>query len=343
MGCGDHCIMSTTTLDRNTLLLTKSEVARLLSIGECIDAVEKAFSLHAQGKAQPPKVLGLHVSGGAFHIKSGVMTIGRDYFVSKTNANFPANPKQNGLPTIQGVVVVCDAVDGRLLALLDSIELTIIRTGAATGVAARHLSKQNSRVATICGCGNQGRVSLHALSAVRHLEKFYAYDSDYETARKFAEEMTTESNICVEAVKDLASATRQSDIIVTCTTSRSPFLELKDVMAGTFIAAVGADSEDKQELHPALLAASKVVTDLTEQAITIGELHHAISTRVMTRAQVHAELGEVIAGTKPGRTSENEIIIFDSTGMALQDVAAAAIVYERAIAQSFERKLNFAS
>jgi alanine dehydrogenase len=332
-----------TTMDRNTLLLTKTEVARLLSIGECIDAVEKAFSLHAQGKAQPPKVMGLHVTGGGFHIKSGVMTIGRDYFVSKTNANFPGNPKQNGLPTIQGIVVVCDAIDGRLLALLDSIELTIIRTGAATGVAAKHLSKQNSKVATICGCGNQGRISVHALLAVRQLEKIYAYDADHETAQRFARQITNDLNITVEAAKDLAIATRQSDIIVTCTTSRSAFLGLEDIKVGALIAAVGADSEDKQELQPALLAASKVVTDLTDQSIAIGELHHAVSSGVMTRAQVHAELGEVIVGTKSGRTSADEIIIFDSTGMALQDVAAAVIVYERAMATGFDRKLDFAS
>jgi alanine dehydrogenase len=335
--------MGTITKDRETLLLTKSEVAQLLSIGECIDAVERAFRLYAQGKAEPPKVLGLHVKGGGFHIKSGVMSIGRDYFVSKTNANFPGNPKQNGLPTIQGVILVFDASDGRLLALLDSIEVTIIRTGAATGVAARHLSRINSRVATICGCGNQGRISLQALLSVRELHKVYAYDIEYQTAKTFSMEMAAAMNISVEPVTDLAGATIQSDIIVTCTTSRSAFLDLKDVKPGTFIAAIGADSEDKQELQPSLLASSKVITDLTDQAIVIGELSHAVSLGAMSREQVYAELGEIIAGIKPGRLSDDEIVVFDSTGMALQDVVAAAIVYERAVTKGFDRKLNFAS
>jgi alanine dehydrogenase len=329
-------------MDRNTLLLTKTEVAGLLSIDECINAVEQAFRLYAQGKTERPTVSGMHVHGGGFHIKSGVMAMGRNYFVSKTNANFPGNPRHNGLPTIQGVVIVCDAVDGRLLALLDSIELTIIRTGAATGVAVKHLSKQNSRIATICGCGNQGRISVHAMKAVRKLEKIFAYDVDYNTALQFAKELEAGLNIGIEAVKDLADAARQSDIIVTCTTSVSPLLDARDVSPGTFIAAVGADSEDKQELHPSLLAQSKVVTDLTAQAISIGELHHAVSAGVMTIEDVHAELGEIIAGTRAGRTSDDEIIVFDSTGMALQDVAAAAIVYERAVAKKFDRKLNFA-
>jgi alanine dehydrogenase len=336
-------MMSTHSTDhRSTLLLCGSEVSRLLSIAECIDAVEYAFLLYAQGKAQPPKVLGLHVDGGGFHIKAGVMSLQRDYFVAKTNANFPGNPKKLGLPTIQGVVVVCDGKDGRLLALMDSIEITIIRTGAATGVAAKYLSRHDSKTATICGCGNQGRISLKALLAVRDLERVFAYDIDLSAAERFATEMTHTLNVHVEAVKKLSEATHQSEIIVTCTPSRSPLLDMQDVKPGAFIAAVGADSDDKQELQSSLLASSKVITDLTDQAANIGELHHAIASGAMTRSEVHAELGEIIAGTKTGRVSGEEIIVFDSTGIALQDVAAASIVYERAVANGFDRKLNFA-
>lgn len=331
------------TNDRNTLLLTSSEVIELLSIAECIDAVEEAFRLYAKGNAQPPKILGLHVEGGGFHIKAGLMSLGRDYFVAKTNANFPGNPKKCGLPTIQGVVVVCDGKDGRLLALMDSIAITVIRTGAATGVAAKYLSRTDSKTATICGCGSQGRISLKALLAVRKLEHVFAYDTDYPISENFAREMTGALGVKVEPVQTLSGATRQSNIIVTCTTSKSPFLDLQDVKPGTFIAAVGADSDDKQELHTSLVASSRLVTDLTDQAATIGELHHSIANGTMTRSQVYAELGEIIVGTKTGRTSNEEIIIFDSTGMALQDVAAASIVYERAIAKGFDRRLNFAS
>jgi len=334
---------SSTTNGQNTLLLTSSEVIELLSIDECIDAVEEAFRLYAQGKAQPPKILGLHVEGGGFHIKAGLMSLGRDYFVAKTNANFPGNPKNSGLPTIQGVVVVCDGKDGRLLALMDSIEITVIRTGAATGVAAKYLSRLDSKTATICGCGNQGRISLKALLAVRKLEHVFAYDTDNSISQRFAKEMAEALDVNVEPVQNLSGATRQSDIVVTCTTTKSPFLDLQDIKHGTFIAAVGADSDDKRELHSSLVASSKLVTDITDQAVNIGELHHSIANGTMTRSQVYAELGEIIAGTKVGRASDKDIMIFDSTGMALQDVAAASIVYERAIAKGFDRKLNFAS
>src|SRR6185436_13253009 len=127
------------------------------------------------------------------------------------------------------------------------------------------------------------------------------------------------------------------DICVTCTPSKEYFLKREYVSRGTFIAAVGADSEDKQELDPALIGSNKVVVDLLEQCASIGELHHALNHGLLTKQEVHAELGEVITGKKAGRTSEEEIITFDSTGTALQDVAAAAIVYERAVSTNMGR------
>jgi ornithine cyclodeaminase/alanine dehydrogenase-like protein (mu-crystallin family) len=132
---------------------------------------------------------------------------------------------------------------------------------------------------------------------------------------------------------DLTDAARESDVIVTCTPSRAPILGPGDVRAGTFIAAVGADHPEKHEIAPALMAASRIVVDILEQAATMGDLHHALAAGVLTRSDVHAELGEVVAGRKPGRRSPQETIVFDSTGMALQDVAAAAAVYERAVAE----------
>ncbi len=306
-------------------------------------AVEAAFKMHAEGKAATPKVLGIHVLNGGFHIKAGVMNLDQEYFVTKTNANFPDNQKSNGLPTIQGVVVVCDANNGKLLAVMDSIELTIVRTGAATGVAAKYLSRPNAKVAMICGCGNQGRVSIKALMQVRPLEKVFVYDIERSRAHTFAQELSEELGISILPVDEVRTAARQSDIIVTCTPSKKYFLHKEDVSPGTFIAAVGADSDEKQELQPELLTVGKLVTDLTEQCATFGEFHHALEKGIMTPANVHGQLGEIIAGQKSGRTSDEEIIVFDSTGMALQDVAAAAIVYENAIANGIGLEFNFAN
>jgi ornithine cyclodeaminase/alanine dehydrogenase-like protein (mu-crystallin family) len=264
----------------------------------------------------------------------------REYFVVKVNANFPGNFTQYGLPTIQGVIAVFDATDGRLLALMDSIEITILRTGAATAVAAKYLSVASSKVITICGCGNQGKISVMSIMKIRRIEKVFAFDINKEQAGGFAKQLSDELKIPVTAVDDLAQAVRQSDICITCTPSTKPFLGLQHTVPGIFIAAVGADSEHKQELCPDLVCSAKLVVDLKEQCATIGELHHALDGNFMKLDDVYADLGDIVAGKKTGRSSGDEIIIFDSTGTALQDAVAAAIVYERALKNGKGIKLN---
>ena len=251
------------------------------------------------------------------------------------------NPRRHDLPTIQGVIAVSDGSNGKLLALMDSMEITTIRTGAATGVAAKYLARPDSKTATIIGCGNQGKISLRALMNTFKLEKIYVYDIDPSVANRFIKELSKEFSISIEGVAQIDLAMRETDICVTCTPSKKYFLRQEIVKAGTFVAAIGSDNEDKQELDPRLLASNKVVVDLLEQASKIGELHHAIDSGIMSRDLVYAELGDIIAGKKKGRVSSDEIIIFDSTGTALQDVAAAAIVYEKAVQLKNILALNF--
>jgi alanine dehydrogenase len=325
----------------DTILLARHQVASLLTIQECIPAVEQVFKLRASGAAQAPQILGVHAPHGGFHIKAGILTLRNSYFVAKANANFPENKKKYDLPTIQGIVMVSDAENGRLLALLDSIEITIIRTGAATAVAAKYLSRKDSKVVTIVGCGNQGRISLRALLNVRSPEKIFAFDIDADVAKSFANELRKELHIQIEVVNDFRSALRQSDICITCTPAKRYFVTEADIKPGTFIAAVGSDNEEKQEIDPVLLSKNKVIADSIEQCAVIGELHHAIQNKLMTRENVHAELGDIILNPGKGREDENEIIIFDSTGTALQDVAAAAIVYEKALEQNIGQRVNF--
>jgi ornithine cyclodeaminase/alanine dehydrogenase-like protein (mu-crystallin family) len=186
---------------------------------------------------------------------------------------------------------------------------------------------------TVCGCGHQGRVQLRALARVLEVSRVFAWDVDASRAQSLASEMSSELRIDVNATDCLAQAAAQSDVIVTCTPSHAPFVTCEMVRRGTFIAAVGADSPDKQELESAILSTATVVADVLDQCATIGELHHALDARLLTRDHVHGELGEIVAGTKPGRRSLDEITVFDSTGTALQDVAAAALVYEKAAQQ----------
>jgi alanine dehydrogenase len=315
-----------------TLILTGRDVQALLGWEECIAAVENAFRLHAQGKSLGPGVLGVRAPLGGFHIKAAGLHLGRLYFAAKTNANFSDNPRRHGLPAIQGVIVLCDAEDGRALALMDSIEVTIRRTAAATAVAARYLARLDARAVTICGCGNQGRAQLRALMRVLPLDRAFAFDTDAPVAREYAAAMSAELGLDVRAVATPAEGLEESDVCVTCTPSRQPFVMRADVRPGTFVAGVGADSADKQELDPHLMAAGVVVADVLEQCATIGDLHHALEAGVMSRDGVHAELADLVIGRKKGRRSPEEITVFDSTGTALQDVAAAAVVYEKALA-----------
>lgn len=325
------------------LLLTSGEIKSLLTLDECIGAVEHAFRAQGEGGALPPAVLSMHTDGGGFHVKAGFLDFGRSYFAAKVNGNFPENGSRLGLPTIQGVIILCDARNGTPLAVMDSRDITSLRTAAATAVAAKYLARDNSRTITICGCGNQGRVQLKALSRICRLETVFAHDSDGERALRFSEDLTPELKISVKPVSDLTAAVRQSHICVSCTTSRQPLLGSDDVAPGTFIAAVGADNPQKQELHPSLLAAGKIVCDILEQCAAMGDLHHALDAGFVTRANVHAELSEIVAGMKPGRESREEVTIFDSTGMALQDVAAAAFLYEKAQRDGSGVRLDFAA
>jgi alanine dehydrogenase len=313
-----------------TLLLARSEVASLLTLDECIPAIERVFRMHGEGKASPPGILGIRAQEGGFHIKAGLMESGKNYFVAKVNANFPRNNTRFGLPTIQGLILLSDADRGSPLAVMDSIEITIQRTGAATAVAANYLAREDARVVTICGCGAQGRIQLQSLLKVRPLELAYVYDLDPEKAVSFAEQFPGPLKVLPVTGAELLSSLKKSDIIVTCTPSGRYYLERDSVAPGTFIAAVGADSEEKQELDPLLFRGTRIVADILEQSATIGDLHHALEKDVLRRSDVYAELGEIVAGRKAGRFSNDEITIFDSTGMALQDAAAAALVYERA-------------
>jgi alanine dehydrogenase len=320
------------TSSPGTLVLTRRDVQDLLGLDECLAAAESALRLQAEGRILGPAVVGIPSREGGFHIKAAGLEDGRVYFAAKTNANFPGNPGRVGLPTIQGVIVLCDGEDGRALALMDSIEVTLRRTAAATALAARHLARADAATATVVGCGTQGWAQLRALTRVLPLSRVYAFDTDPAAAEGFARELSAELSIDVCAVRDLVEAAPATRVWATCTPSRSPILRREDVAPGAFVAALGADSEEKQELDPALMAAATIVVDVLDQCAAFGDLHHALEAGSVRREDVHAELADVVAGRRPGRTRADEITVFDSTGTALLDVAAAAAVYRKAVA-----------
>ncbi len=324
-----------------TRILTRSDVANLLSVDDCLTAVEGGFRAQGLGHAPPPGALGHHLAGGAFHMKVASMVTDRPWFAAKVNGNFFGNPAA-GIPRIQGALVLFDAEFGTPLVVMDSIEITILRTAAATAVAAKYLSRDDAHTVTIAGCGLQGRAHVRALSRVREIRAFHLYDSDQSAAIRLAEELRDCVGAKLDPVSDFRAAARESDIVVTCTPSRTAILSTDDVAPGAFVAGVGADSEEKQELDPRLLASNIVVTDSTAQCAAFGDLRYAIAAGLMTTADVYAELAAIVAGTVPKPRDAGRTIVFDSTGTAIQDVASAAIVYERAVARGVGTAVNLA-
>jgi len=325
-----------------TLFLGLSDVARLLTLRDCIEAVEEIFHLQGEGKTAPSQILNVKAAAGGLHVKAGLLPRDTSYIVAKLNSNFPNNRTRFNRPTIQGLIAIFDAENGSPLAILDSMDVTIKRTAAASAVAAKYLARINSSVGTVCGCGQQGRAQLRAIRTVLPLQEVYAFDSNFEAARIFAAELSRELKIDIKAVQNPKAAIRRSDVLVTSTTATGFFVHKEDVPDGAFIAAVGADDTHKQELDPALMASAKVVADSLEQSCTIGDTHHAIAKGLMSKENVYADLGEIVAGKKSGRVSDNEIIIFDSTGIAIEDAAAAALVYAKASARGIGKRFVFA-
>lgn len=317
------------------LLLDRHVVAELITLRDCIPVVEAAFAAHARGAALSTGLLHIDTARGEFHIKVGGFQGARSatgshiYFAVKVNGGFFQNREAFGLPNIVGLIVLCDGSNGVPLAVMESGLITRLRTGASTAVAAKYLARSDSRTITVCGAGVQAEIQLRALMEVLQLKQAFIWSRS--GAADFAHAMRSALGIDVEAVTELGTSCPRSDVIVTCTPAKHWFLGRAHVRAGTFIAAVGADSAGKQELEPELLSSTSVVPDLLGQAAQVGDLHHAIARALMRPDQIRGELGAVIAGTAQRRCSDEETIVFDSTGTALQDAAVAAAVYEKAL------------
>lgn len=313
----------------DVLLITRGDIVRAMTTADFLVAVEQAFRAAAAGTGSSPPPMHLPAERGGFHAKGASISLERDYVAVKVNGNFPGNPAELGLPTIQGAIMLSDGSNGVLLAILDSIEVTLRRTAAASALAAKLLARPDSRSLLVCGCGAQGRAHVVALREVLPLEQCLIWDRNHQAAEAGAAELASAVHMNVTVVRDVKTAAISADVIACCTTAREPFLDVDLVKPGTFVAAVGADNPDKNEIAPSLMAGAKVVTDVTAQCAAMGDLHHAIAAGHMTDADVHAELGQVLVGAKSGRRSPEEVIIFDSTGTGLQDVAAAAAIHER--------------
>ncbi|MBS1849393.1 MAG: ornithine cyclodeaminase family protein [Acidobacteria bacterium] len=324
------------TTDRAVLVLRETDIRELLDPSACIQAVERAFSAYSGGQAELPAVIHLDVpeQRGEIHIKAGHLHHG-PYYAVKMVSGFPGNPGL-GRPANDGMVVVFEARTGAPAAfLLDNGFITDLRTGAAGAVAAKYLAPEKISTIAILGTGGQARHQVEMLARVRRFQEVRIWGRDAGKAWACAEELSRRPGIsaCNFAVADTArEAVAPADLVITVTASRTPLLQADWLRSNATVIAVGSDGPDKQELDVAVLGrADKIVADSIAQCLRIGEIHHAVAQGAIPQDKV-VELGEIIAGRKLGRTSKEEFIVCDLTGVGVQDVAAASLVMERALA-----------
>lgn len=327
-------------METETLLLTDEEVGKLLSMGEVMRAVEKAFAEKSLGRAQNPSKLYLF-----YHKYNGDLRVMPSYLESydissvKIVNSHPENRVKYNLPTVMAVVVLIDPRNGFPLAIMGGKTLTDIRTGAAGGVAAKYLARRDSKILGLVGAGAQARTQLAAL-----LEVYGGFDEVrvwglHGTAEEFAVEMQPKyGDKCrIIPVKTVREAVEGADIVVTATPSRKPLVMEDMVSPGMHLNCIGADAPGKEELDPTILKKAKIVVDDLTQAVHGGEINVPLSRGIIKIEDIWAEIGEIIAGLKKGREKPDEITIFSSTGLAVQDAVAAKIAYDKALEKGVGR------
>jgi alanine dehydrogenase len=324
-----------------TLILTDDEVKKLLSFSEVVEAVESAFKQKGLGRVQMPAKIYLYYKkyGGDLRAMPSFLE-DLDISAVKVVNVHPENPRKNGLPTVMAVIVLIDPSTGAPLAIMGGTTITDMRTGAAGCVAAKYLARKDSKVVGLVGAGAQARTQLMALLELyKNLEEVRVWSRTEATKEKFAAEIQQAYGDAVQVVSaaSVGKAVEGADIVVTTTPSRTPLVRDDMVSAGMHITCIGADAVGKEELDPSILKRAKIVVDDWAQASHSGEINVSLSRGLITRENVWAEIGEIVAGLKPGRQRREEITVFTSTGLAVQDAVSAKIAYSKAIANKVGR------
>jgi len=316
---------------QDILWLSEADVASLLTIKEALTIVEEAFALHGRGDVQlPPKVyLDFEPYGGDLRAMP-VYVKGNEPAAGVKIVNSNADNPARGLPAVTGIVVYNDPKTGLPLGVFAAGTLTSMRTGAGGGVAAKYLARANAKTVGLVGCGRQARTQLEALLELFKIEDVRVWGKTLAEAQMFCQDVKAivKGKLSPYAdVKDVCGV----DILVTTTPVRSPVVKSEWVKPGTHINAIGADAPGKQELDPLLLKRARVVVDDWTQASHAGEINNAVEAGEFKQNDLAGQLGEIVIGKKKARTSNDDITIFDSTGLALQDIATARFLYGKAL------------
>jgi len=312
-----------------TLLLDPDDVATSAEMPAVIDAVSAAFSAYERGDAQMPakSYIDLPQHAGDFRSMPAYID-GGDWEAAglKWVNSHSENPERHGLPTVMGTMIYSDPATAFPLALLDGTTLTRLRTGAAAAVATDALARPDAGTLGLVGAGVQSYYQLEAIALVRDVESVVVSDPDGDAIADFLERYGEDFDVREGSVAEAAAC----DVVSTTTPVREPVVH--EVASGTHVNAMGADAAGKHEIADSVLETATLVIDDYDQCTHSGEINVPWSAGVLTDDDIHAELGAVLTGRAVGRTSEDEVTVFDSTGLAIQDVAAAHVVYENATA-----------
>jgi alanine dehydrogenase len=313
-----------------SLVLTGSQVLQVLDMDLALAAAHEAFRAYGEGRVNMPPKAYLTLAQGDFRAMYGEIFLPEVHICGLKWVNVhPGNPAR-GLLTVMAKILLNDPETGLEWADLDGTHITNYRTGAAGGVAAKFLSREDSFRLGVIGCGQQAMTQIAAIVKVRPIREITVFNRHLDHARAFAEKMAGAHSVKAQAVDHARQAVENHDIVVTTTPSESPIVFRDWVSPGTHLNAIGADAAGKQELDPAILTGAKIVVDDWAQASHSGEINVPLSRGDLKPEQVYGSLGEIVAGKKPGRDNPEEITIFDSTGLIIQDLSLGFAVYQRA-------------
>jgi alanine dehydrogenase len=326
-----------------TLLLNRQDVGRLISMQEVIGTVEEAFKAFNSGQVvQPPYTcINLPPPRGEIDFKLGYCAANEIISMKSSSGGFPNNPTEHGVPSGMGTILLYDARSCALLCVMDGSLLTGLRTGAAGAVSVKALARKNAKTITSIGTGNQARMQIRAIREVMSIEAIHAWSRQPETLARYKADIEREFGIPVVAARSKQEAVEQADILITTTRGKGSLVEAAWVRPGTHIVAIGTDTHGKQELEPEIFRNAKIVNDSIAQCVEKGETWHPLNQKIIRKDDIHAEIGEILLGRKPGRETDDEITIFDSTGMAIQDNTTSHLIYRNAIASNTGTAFEF--
>ena len=310
------------------LVLSNCEIEEFLNMGEVLKAVEYAFKLQAKGRViMPPKLyFNLPEYQGDFRAMPAYI----DGSVGIKWVSVYPNNRERNLLSVMAIIILCDPNTGYPLAIMDGTYITSMRTGAAGGIAVKYLARRDSSIIGMIGAGKQAETQLLAISQVLpRINEVKVFDKQKDASLRYVQEMGAKLNINIRLAETIREAA-EADIVVTTTPSRKPIIKKEHIRPGTHINAIGADAKGKQELGVDLLMAAKVIVDDIEQASHSGEINVPLSEGLIEVDDIYGTLGEIVANIKKNRENDEDITIFDSTGLACLDIICAKLTYEKA-------------